>query len=334
MKVLVTGAAGFVGAATVQALLERGDSVVGFDNVNDYYDVRLKEARLQKNKDLPGEYRFVRGDVSDVALVAKLFQDESFDAVVHLAAQAGVRYSLENPLAYVQSNLLGFTAILEACRHHPVRHLVYASSSSVYGANAKQPFSTNDKTDQPVSFYAATKKANELMAHSYAHLYNIPATGLRFFTVYGPWGRPDMAPMLFARSILQGKPIQVFNHGNMKRDFTYVDDIVNGVINVLDRPPHLNELRTVEAGASPFHDVFNIGRGEPVDLMEFVSTLEDALGRKAVIEFQGMQQGDVPITYADTSRLSREMGYAPRVGLKEGLASFAPWYRENLGKLF
>lgn len=334
MKVLVTGAAGFVGAATVQALLGRGDTVVGFDNVNDYYDVRLKEARLQLSNAMPGNYRFVRGDVSDVALVAKLFQAEGFDAVVHLAAQAGVRYSLENPLAYVQSNLLGFTSILEACRHHPVRHLVYASSSSVYGANAKQPFSTDDKTDQPVSFYAATKKANELMAHSYAHLYNIPATALRFFTVYGPWGRPDMAPMLFARSILQGKPIQVFNHGNMKRDFTYVDDIVSGVIRVLDRPPHLNELRTVEAGSSPYHDVFNIGRGEPVDLMEFVSTLEDALGRKAIIEFQGMQQGDVPITYADTARLSKEMGYAPRVGLKDGLASFAPWYRENMGKLF
>lgn len=317
MKILVTGAAGFIGSAVSQKLIARGDSVVGIDNLNDYYSVSLKKARLEQ---LKGErFLFQAMDLVQGPAIQALFATHRFDAVVHLGAQAGVRYSLQNPQAYIDSNISGTLNILEACRQYPVRHLVYASSSSVYGANAKIPFSTQDPVDHPVSLYAATKKSNELMAHTYSHLFGIPCTGLRFFTVYGPWGRPDMAPMLFADAILSGRPIQVFNHGNMQRDFTYIDDIVNGTVGALDWGVHQE---------SPFAQVFNIGRGQPVALLRFIEILESALGQKAIQEFKPMQPGDVESTWADTSALETTVGYKPCVSLEEGVHNFAKWFLE------
>ena len=318
MKVLVTGAAGFIGFHLVQRLLGRGDEVVGLDNLNAYYPVVLKEARLAQ---IDSErFRFVRMDLADREALPALFAAERFDAVVNLAAQAGVRYSVENPWAYVDSNVVGFLNILECCRHYPVRHLVYASSSSVYGGNEKTPFSEEDRVDNPVSLYAATKKADELMAGCYCHLYGLKATGLRFFTVYGPWGRPDMSPMLFASAILAGKPIKVFNHGDMLRDFTYIDDIVEGVVRVLDRVPDK-------------HEVFNIGCSSPVKLMDFISEMERALGREADKVMLPMQPGDVYQTYADTGKLERELGYKPSVKLREGIGRFVDWYLSDLNPL-
>ena len=318
MKVLVTGAAGFIGFHLVQRLLGRGDEVVGLDNLSDYYSVALKEARLAQVRS--DRFRFVRMDLADREALPALFAAERFDAVVNLAAQAGVRYSVENPWAYVDSNVVGFLNVLECCRHYPVRHLVYASSSSVYGGNEKTPFSEEDRVDDPVSLYAATKKSDELMAGCYAHLYGIPATGLRLFTVYGPWGRPDMSPMLFASAILAGQPIKVFNHGDMLRDFTYVDDIVEGMVRVLDRVPQK-------------HEVFNIGCSNPVRLMDFISELERALGREAEKIMLPMQPGDVYQTYADTTKLERELGYKPRVMLREGVDRFVTWYLSDQNPL-
>ena len=318
MKVLVTGAAGFIGFHLVQRLLGRGDEVVGLDNLSDYYSVALKEARLAQVRS--DRFRFVRMDLADREALPALFAAERFDAVVNLAAQAGVRYSVENPWAYVDSNVVGFLNVLECCRHYPVRHLVYASSSSVYGGNEKTPFSEEDRVDDPVSLYAATKKSDELMAGCYAHLYGIPATGLRLFTVYGPWGRPDMSPMLFASAILAGKPVKVFNHGDMLRDFTYVDDIVEGMVRVLDRVPQK-------------HEVFNIGCSNPVRLMDFISELERALGREAEKIMLPMQPGDVYQTYADTTKLERELGYKPRVMLREGVDRFVTWYLSDQNPL-
>jgi UDP-glucuronate 4-epimerase len=318
MKVLVTGAAGFIGFFVSKRLIERGDEVVGVDNMNDYYDVRLKRARLAE---LPAHFNFVKMDVADRNALPALFAREHFDAVVHLAAQAGVRYSLENPEAYIDSNLVGFGNVLECCRNHPVRHLVYASSSSVYGGNTKVPFEETDNVDNPKSLYAATKKANELMAACYSSLYRIKATGLRFFTVYGPWGRPDMAPMLFTDAILNGRPIKVFNNGDMRRDFTYIDDIVEGVVRTLDRIPVSG------------HEIYNIGCSKPVMLMDFISALEDALGRKAVKEFLPMQPGDVPQTYASTAKLERDMGYKPAVQLADGLKQMVEWYLSDKNPL-
>ena len=333
MKILVTGAAGFIGFHVVKRLLERGDEVVGLDNINDYYDVNLKYARLAETgitrEDIePGKlvesgryplYRFVRMNLEDRERLPELFAREKFDRVVNLAAQAGVRYSLENPFAYVDSNLVGFVNVLECCRHHGIQHLVYASSSSVYGSNEKVPFSEEDRVDDPVSLYAATKKANELMASCYSKLYGIPATGLRFFTVYGPWGRPDMAPMLFAKAIMNGEPIKVFNKGDLSRDFTYIDDIVEGVLRVLDKVPEGNEDHR--------HEVYNIGCSSPVKLMDFIECLENALGKKAEKIYLPMQPGDVYRTYADTSKLERETGYKPRVTLKEGVGEFMGWWK-------
>lgn len=336
MKILVTGAAGFIGFHTVRRLAERGDEIVGFDNINDYYAVELKHARLAESgigdaaslaghtlvqSSLYSNYRFVRADLGDKAFVDSLFAAEKFDAVIHLAAQAGVRYSIENPYAYVQSNVVGFLNILEACRHFPVRHLVYASSSSIYGLNEKVPYSEADMTDRPVSFYAATKKSDELMAHAYSKLYGIPVTGLRFFTVYGPWGRPDMSPSLFLGAILEGRPIRVFNHGNMFRDFTYIDDIVTGVCAVVSVPPAANDYGVAAA-------VYNIGNSEPVALKDFIGAIEKAAGREAVKEFTEMQPGDVFRTYADTSALERDFGYKPSTALQDGIDRFCEWYRE------
>ncbi len=331
MKILVTGAAGFIGMATAQRLLARGDEVVGLDNLNDYYEVSLKEARLAQ---LTGHanFRFVRMDVADREGVARLFADEKFDKLVHLAAQAGVRYSIQNPHAYVDSNLVGFVNILEGCRHNQVGHLVYASSSSVYGGNAKMPFSEHDSVDHPVSLYAATKKANELMAHTYSHLYGLPTTGLRFFTVYGPWGRPDMAPFLFAGAILKDQPIKVFNHGNMKRDFTYIDDIVEGVIRAMDRNAEAHAgydpLTADPATSNVPYRVFNIGNSDPVPLMDFIGAIESATGKTAEKVFLPMQDGDVPATYADTSLLDDWVGFAPATPIGEGVKRFIAWYRE------
>jgi UDP-glucuronate 4-epimerase len=317
MKVLITGAAGFIGMHVAERLLARGDTVVGIDNLNDYYDVSLKEARLARLAPHPA-FRFVKLDLADREGMAALFKQERFDAAINLAAQAGVRYSLKNPLAYADSNLLGFVNVLEGCRHNGVKHLLYASSSSVYGGNKKVPFAEDDNVDHPVSLYAATKKANELMAYSYSHLYGIPSTGLRFFTVYGPWGRPDMAYFSFTQNILAGKPIDVFNHGKMQRDFTYIDDIAEGVVRILDQPP-------VD---TPPHTVFNIGNHNPVDLMEFIGTLEKALGRKTTYNFLPMQDGDVPITYAETSRLRSAVDFSPSTPLAEGIGRFVTWYRD------
>jgi UDP-glucuronate 4-epimerase len=331
MRVLITGAAGFIGMHVARQLLERGDEVIGIDNLNEYYDVRLKQARLAQLAPYRN-FRFVKLDIADTAGVAELFRKERFDGVVHLAAQAGVRYSLTNPHAYVQSNLVGFVSILEGCRHSGVPHLVYASSSSVYGGNTQMPFSEHDSVDHPISLYAATKKSNELMAHTYSHLFGLPATGLRFFTVYGPWGRPDMALFLFTRAILEGRPIDVFNHGRMQRDFTYIDDIAEGVVRVLDRPaepdPDFDPANPdPAAGSAPFR-VFNIGNHAPVDLLYFIETLEAKLGRKAVKNLLPIQAGDVPATYADTDALASWTGFTPRTSVEEGIGRFVAWYRE------
>lgn len=319
MKVLVTGAAGFIGMHTSLRLLDRGDEVVGIDNLNDYYDPRLKRARLAQLTPRPG-FRFLQLDVGDQPAMRALFAEERFDRVVHLAAQAGVRYSLQNPHAYADSNLTGFVNILEGCRHNEVQHLVYASSSSVYGGNTKMPFAETDTVDHPVSLYAATKKANELMAHTYSHLYGLPTTGLRFFTVYGPWGRPDMAYYLFTRAILEGRPIDVFNHGDMKRDFTYIDDIVEGVIRVLDR------AATPGPGSKVAYRLFNIGNQDPVRLGDFIACIESALGREAKKNYLPMQDGDVPATYADVSALKEWVGFQPGTRLEEGIGHFVRWY--------
>lgn len=333
-KFLVTGAAGFIGMHVAQALLARGDEVVGIDNLNDYYSPQLKQDRLTYLQQQAGaeRWRFERLDIADNTALQALFAREDFDGVVHLAAQAGVRYSLTNPHAYAQSNLVGFVNILEACRHHATAHLVYASSSSVYGGNVRMPFAETDAVDHPVSLYAATKKANELMAHTYSHLYGLPTTGLRFFTVYGPWGRPDMAPMLFAKAILADEPIKVFNHGQMKRDFTYIDDIVRGVVATLDRPPvadpEFNRTEPSAAGSWAPYKVFNIGRSEPVPLLDFIGTLEQALGKNAQKDLQPMAPGDVAATYADVSALAAWTGQQPQIDLGEGVHRFVAWYRD------
>jgi UDP-glucuronate 4-epimerase len=333
-RFLVTGAAGFIGSHVSHRLLDRGDEVVGLDNVNDYYDPRLKEARIARLASRPG-FSLVRGDVADRPLVAELFSIGRFDVVVHLAAQAGVRYSIQNPHAYVDSNLVGFVNILEGCRHHGVRHLAYASSSSVYGANTEMPFSVHHNVDHPLSLYAATKKANELMAHTYSHLYGLPTTGLRFFTVYGPWGRPDMALFLFTRAILAGEPIDVFNHGRMRRDFTYVDDIAEGVVRVADRTATGN---TEWSGARPDPGssagpwrVYNIGNHEPVELMHLIEVLEAALGKKAEKRFLDLQAGDVPATFADVADLERDLDFKPATPIDVGVGRFVAWYRSFYG---
>jgi UDP-glucuronate 4-epimerase len=327
-KVLVTGVAGFIGMHTARALLARGAAVLGVDNFDPYYDVALKEARLDTLQGRPG-FTFRRIDLVDAAATAQLFRDQAFTHVVHLAAQPGVRYSLENPGAYLRNNIDAFGCILEGARHARIAHLVYASSSSVYGANHTLPFSEDQRVDHPVSLYAATKRANELMAHSYAHLFRLPATGLRFFTVYGPWGRPDMSPMLFARAILAGVPIRVFNHGRMSRDFTYIDDIVEGVARVLERPPSFdNGVDGVDGGDGAPHAIYNIGNHEAVELETFITTLEQLLGRKAIRDYQPMQKGDVPATYASIVRLRAATGFAPSTPLAVGLARFVEWYRD------
>jgi UDP-glucuronate 4-epimerase len=330
MKILLTGSAGFIGMATALRLLARGDEVVGLDNLNDYYDVTLKESRLSRLTPHAG-FKFVKLDVADRPGMESLFAAEKFDRVIHLAAQAGVRYSLQNPHAYIESNILGFTNVVEGCRHHKVQHLVYASSSSVYGGNTKMPFSEHDSVDHPVSLYAATKKANELMAHTYSHLYRLPTTGLRFFTVYGPWGRPDMALFLFTKAILENKPIDVFNHGNMQRDFTYVDDIVEGVIRVLDRTavsnPAFNAATSDPATSNAPYRVFNIGNNKPVPLLDFIGCIENALGKKAEKRLLPMQDGDVPATYANTDALNEWVGFMPDTNVQEGVNSFVAWYR-------
>jgi len=334
MKILLTGAAGFIGMTTALRLLARGDEVIGLDNLNDYYEVQLKLDRLVRLQPLPG-FRFVKMDVADREGLSALFAAERFDRVIHLAAQAGVRYSLQNPHAYVDSNIVGFMNVLEGCRHGAVRHLVYASSSSVYGGNTKMPFSEHDSVDHPVSMYAATKKANELMAHTYSHLFGLPTTGLRFFTVYGPWGRPDMALFLFTKAILEGRAIDVFNHGQMRRDFTYVDDIAEGVIRVLDRPaepdPAYDSLRPDPAtGSAPFR-VFNIGNHQPVPLLDFIGCIEDALGMKAEKNLLPLQDGDVPATFADVDALTAWTGFAPATDIQTGIGRFVAWYRGYYG---
>jgi UDP-glucuronate 4-epimerase len=331
MKLLVTGAAGFIGYHTAERLLARGDEVVGLDNLNPYYDVRLKEARLER-LERQANFRFVKLDLEDREGIAKLFASERFARVVHLAAQAGVRYSIENPLAYIDSNVVGFANILEGCRHNGVEHLAYASTSSVYGANTKMPFSVHQNVDHPLSFYAATKKANELMAHTYAHLYQLPVTGLRFFTVYGPWGRPDMALFKFTRDILAGKPIDVFNYGNHRRDFTYVDDIVEGVVRVIDKvatpnPDWSGDDPDPGTSAAPYR-LYNIGNNRPVELMKYIATIEQCLGRKAELNLLPLQPGDVPDTYADVEDLVRDVGYRPQTRIEDGIARFVEWYRQ------
>ncbi|MDE2566576.1 MAG: NAD-dependent epimerase [Burkholderiales bacterium] len=330
MKVLLTGAAGFIGMTTALRLLSRGDQVVGLDNLNDYYDVRLKQDRLARLTPHEG-FRSVRLDVADRPGMAALFEAERFDRVIHLAAQAGVRYSLKNPHAYVDSNIVGFMNVLEGCRHGGVQHLVYASSSSVYGGNARMPFSERDSVDHPVSMYAATKKANELMAHTYSHLFGLPTTGLRFFTVYGPWGRPDMALFLFTKAILEGRPIDVFNHGRMQRDFTYVDDIVEGVIRVLDRTaspdPAYDPLRPDPGTSNAPFRVFNIGNHRPVELLDYIACIEAALGRKAQMNLLPLQDGDVPATHADVDALREWVGFAPATDVATGVGRFVDWYR-------
>ena len=331
MKILLTGAAGFIGMNTAQRLLARGDDVVGLDNLNAYYDVTLKENRLAQLLPHPG-FSFVKMDLTDRSALASLFEREQFDRVIHLAAQAGVRYSLDNPHAYVDSNLVGFTHILEGCRHTQVQHLVYASSSSVYGGNTKMPFSEHDSVDHPVSLYAATKKANELMAHTYSHLYGLPCTGLRFFTVYGPWGRPDMALFLFTKAILENRPIQVFNHGQMQRDFTYIDDIVEGIVRVVDRTAtalaNYDPMRPDPATSNAPYRVFNIGNNQPVALLDFITCIEQALGKKANKQMLPLQEGDVPATYANTDALNDWVGFVPATPIGQGVASFVAWYRD------
>lgn len=328
MRVLVTGAAGFIGSYVVEALNKRGDDVVGIDNINDYYDPQLKYDRLKRIEHQ--QFKFIKMDIADRNEMAELFRTESFDSVVHLAAQAGVRYSIENPYAYVDSNLVGFMNILEGCRHNPVDHLVYASSSSVYGMNTKMPFSEKDNVDHPVSFYAATKKSNELMAHSYSNLYNIPTTGLRFFTVYGPMGRPDMAYFSFTKDIIEGREIKIFNNGEMMRDFTYIDDIVTGIIGALDNParPCIKGKSKIDAdeSTSPYR-ILNIGNNTPEKLGYFVECIENAIGKKAVKVFLPMQDGDVVATYADTNSLEVLCGFKPLTPLSDGINSFVKWYK-------
>ncbi len=350
MKILLTGSAGFIGFHVAGKLTTRGDEVIGIDNINDYYDIGLKYGRLTasgirkedadrgpeaQSASLPG-YRFIRMDLLDRDALSALFARERFDAVCHLAAQAGVRYSLQNPYAYVDSNITGFLNILEACRHNKVKHLVFASSSSVYGLNEKMPFSTLDNVDHPVSFYGATKKSNELMAHTYSYLFGIPVTGLRFFTVYGPWGRPDMAPIIFSKAIMEGKEIEVFNNGEMQRDFTYVDDIAEGVARVISRQPAGDPAWS---GANPDpsrskapYRIYNIGNSAPVKLLDFISTLELKLGKKAVKKMLPMQPGDVPATYADVKDLMKDIGYAPSTSLDEGIGRFVEWYLDYYGR--
>mgnify|MGYP001822363876 CR=1 FL=1 len=318
-RYLVTGSAGFIGFHVTQKLLERGDTVVGLDNLNDYYDVSLKQARLDQLLSLP-QFSFKQLDLQNRSGMEEFFREDTFDTVIHLAAQAGVRYSIENPASYIDSNLVGFGHILEGCRHGRVKHLVYASSSSVYGSNRKIPFSVEDNVDHPISLYAATKKANALMAHTYSHLFELPTTGLRFFTVYGPWGRPDMALFKFTKAILSGQSIDVYNHGQMRRDFTYIDDIVEGVIRTADLIPEDNE------GTAPY-SVYNIGNNQPVELMEMIRLLEEALGQTAQKNMLPMQPGDVPETYADIDALKRDVGFQPATPLKEGIEKFVSWYR-------
>jgi len=344
MKVLVTGTAGFIGSHTALRLLERGDEVVGLDSINDYYDVGIKYGRLEHagiaRKDAESgtfrrsrkfrSYRFIRIYLENRPAVEDLFAKEKFDAVIHLAAQAGVRYSITNPYAYIEANIIGFQNILEACRHNKVQHLVYASSSSVYGLNENYPFSTHHNVDHPISLYAATKKSNELTAHTYSHLYRIPTTGLRFFTVYGPWGRPDMAYFLFTKAILEERPIDVFNNGNMKRDFTYIDDIVTGVVKVLDTPPKGDPSwngKNPDPSSSPApYRIYNIGNNSAVNLMDFIGAIEKSLGMKAIKNFLPMQDGDIPATWANVDDLVEDMGYAPSVGIEEGVERFVKWY--------
>ena len=330
MKVLVTGAAGFIGFHLTLALLERDDEVVGIDNLNDYYDPALKQLRLDEIAKHPkcSNFEFIKADISNRVFMEQLFADNSFDMVVNLAAQAGVRYSLENPHAYVESNLVGFVNILEGCRHSKVKHLVYASSSSVYGMNVKQPFSTDDRVDYPISLYAATKKSNELMAHTYSHLYNIPTTGLRFFTVYGPYGRPDMAYYKFTKAILNGDPIDVYNNGVMKRDFTYIDDIVEGVIRVMKKTstPQENKYST----AKPPYRIYNIGNNNPVTLGSFIKAIEESCGREAGKNYLSMQPGDVPVTFADVDNLIAEFGFKPETAMRDGIKKFVDWYCQSV----
>ena len=335
MKILVTGTAGFIGFHLAERLIADGHETIGLDNINDYYDVRLKYARLQKTgierqkidygKIIPSavftNYRFIKLNLEDRPRLETLFAEEHFDYVINLAAQAGVRYSIENPHTYIDSNIVGFMNILECCRHNVIKHLVYASSSSVYGNSDHVPFSENDRVDYPISLYAASKKANELMAHTYSHLFNVPTTGLRFFTVYGPYGRPDMALFLFAKAITEGKPVKVFNNGDLSRDFTYIDDIVEGIVRVMDHIPNENSLH-------PHYQLFNIGHSQPVQLMDFIRTLETALGKKAVLEMHPMQQGDVKTTYADTSDLEKAVNYKPSTHLKEGVERFTAWWQQ------
>ncbi len=346
MKILITGTAGFIGYHLANELAARGDEVIGLDSINDYYDVNLKRARLEDagfdcahlayNRPLQSKkhpnYRFVQLQLEDNDALHALFREHRFEAVCHLAAQAGVRYSIENPAAYIQSNIVGFANLLECCRQYEVQHLAYASSSSVYGLNKKVPFRTEDNVDHPVSLYAASKKSNELMAHTYSHLFGLPTTGLRFFTVYGPWGRPDMAYFLFTDAILSGRPIKVFNHGDMSRDFTYIGDIVEGIRRVIDNPPAGNtawDPRAPDPSSSPApYRVFNIGNSQPVALMDFIGAIEEALERPAEKVMLPMQPGDVETTYADTSALERELGYKPNTPLKEGIGAFVGWYRE------
>jgi UDP-glucuronate 4-epimerase len=328
---LVTGAAGFIGAALCIRLLERGDEVIGIDNLNDYYDVNLKLARLDRLRGYE-HFKFIKLEIADKQAVENLFVREKVQRVMHLAAQAGVRYSITNPHAYIDSNIVGFINILEGCRHNAIEHLAYASSSSVYGANTKMPFSIHDNVDHPVSLYAASKKANELMAHTYSHLYHLPTTGLRFFTVYGPWGRPDMSLFMFTRNIIEGKPIDVFNYGNHRRDFTYIDDIVEGVIRVIDKPAQVNpdwagENPDPGTSKAPYR-LYNIGNNNPVHLLTFIETLEKCLGKEAIKNMLPLQSGDVPDTYADVSDLVTDLGYKPATLLEDGINNFVKWYKD------
>ncbi|EKO3387366.1 NAD-dependent epimerase [Vibrio fluvialis] len=330
MKYLVTGAAGFIGSAVIERLCAEGHDVVGIDNLNDYYDVALKDARLERVAH--ERFSFLEMDIADREAIADLFAAEQFDKVIHLAAQAGVRYSIDNPMSYADSNLVGHLTILEGCRHHKIKHLVYASSSSVYGLNRKTPFNTSDSVDHPISLYAATKKSNELMAHTYSHLYGVPTTGLRFFTVYGPWGRPDMALFKFTKAIINGDAIDVYNNGDMMRDFTYIDDIVEGILRIKDVVPEPNAEWSVEAGSpatsSAPYRVYNIGHGSPVKLMDYIKALESALGIEAKKNMLPMQPGDVYVTYADTQDLFNATQYKPQMGVEQGVANFVKWYKE------
>jgi UDP-glucuronate 4-epimerase len=334
MKFLVTGAAGFIGFHVATQLLKRGDEVVGLDNINDYYDTSLKHARL-KQLSVNTDFIFEKVDLTEKERLFSLFQAHAFDGVINLAAQAGVRYSITNPEAYIESNIVGFLNILEACRHNEIKHLAYASSSSVYGLNGSMPFSIHDNVDHPISLYAASKKSNELMAHTYSHLYNLPTTGLRFFTVYGPWGRPDMACFLFAKAISEGKPIKVFNNGEMKRDFTYIDDIVNGIIKVIDGPAQPNKLWNSmhpDPGTSPApYRIYNIGNNSPVSLKDFIATLEIEIGKKAIKEYLPLQPGDVVATFADIEDIKNDFNYHPKTDIATGLKKFVEWYREFYG---